>query len=62
MMRRCGLDSTGSHLGTGEDFHENSDVYWCHEFGEFPDDPSKLSASEEALHILEVVCNIGVVN
>ena len=62
MVWRCGLDSARSLFCTGEAFHENSDVFRCHEFGEFPDHLSKLSASEEALCTLEVICNIDTVN
>jgi len=58
----CGLDSVRSHSGTGEAFHEHSDVFRCHESGEFPDHLSKLSASEEALCTLEVICKIDTVN
>jgi len=62
MVWRCGLDSARSHSGTGEAFHEHSVVFRCHEFGEFPDHLSKLSASEEALCTFEVICNIDTVN
>lgn len=62
MVWRCGLDSDRSHSGTGEAFHKHSDVFRCHEFGEFPDHLSKQSASEEALSTLEVICNIDTVN
>jgi len=58
----CGLDSARSHSGTGDDFHEHSDVFRCHESGKFRGHMSKLSASEEALCTLEVICNIDSVN